>query len=191
MVLGLLSGSNKVEPRPNLSPSGGLILISRQAFLWFLYESDPPPPPLGLPRPGACHSPTYFPVNMRNWPSLLGQDSWIWSKFFLFTFNALSPNIKIEILIYCPYNFSIEVSSRENFENENLKIEILIYCPYNFSIEVSSRENLLKNQLLGPSSLIMTSILMTTLFSKELRRRNFMLITWPRRLLDFILWPKR
>ena len=165
MVLGLLSGSNKVEPRPNLSPSGGLILISRQAFLWFLYESDPPPPPpLGLPRPGACHSPTYFPVNMRNWPSLLGQDSWIWSKFFLFTFNALSPNIKIEILIYCPYNFSIEVSSREN---------------------------LLKNQLLGPSSLIMTSILMTTLFSKELRRRNFMLITWPRRLLDFILWPKR
>ena len=35
--------------------------------------------------------------------------------------------------------------------------------PIIFSIEVSSRENLLKNQLLGPSSLIMTSILKNTL----------------------------
>ena len=57
------------------------------------------------------------------------------------------------------------------------KLRFSFIVPIIFSIEVSSRENLLKNQLLGPSSLIMTSILMTTLFSKELTRRNFMLIT--------------
>ena len=50
--------------------------------------------------------------------------------------------------------------------NPNIKIEILIYYPYTFSMEVAGRI-CLKYQL-DSSSLIMYSILMTTLFYKAL-----------------------
>ena len=48
--------------------------------------------------------------------------------------------------------------------NPNIKIQILIYCPYTFR---SSGENLLKYQL-DSSCVIMSVILMTTLFYKAL-----------------------
>ena len=56
------------------------------------------------------------------------------------------------------------VSNFLNPLNPNIKIQILICYPYTFSIEVS-KENLLKYQL-DSSCVIMSLILMTTLFYK-------------------------
>ena len=35
--------------------------------------------------------------------------------------NPLNPKIKIEILIYCPYTFSIEVVGRIIFDNDDME----------------------------------------------------------------------
>ena len=35
--------------------------------------------------------------------------------------NPLNPKIKIEILIYCPYTFSIEVVGRTIFDNDDME----------------------------------------------------------------------
>ena len=35
--------------------------------------------------------------------------------------NPLNPKIKIEILIYCPYTFSIEVVGRIVFDNDDME----------------------------------------------------------------------